>query len=379
MKALHVLLLAGTATLVTAGIGLAEEFRASTWLPATDIHSRYAIGWYAEKVAEDTDKEITFQTFYGGALLPATSTLKGTGDGVAHLGFVTSANVTADLPVANALSAFQFIELDPIVLGMAYADYIMNDPVGYKDWRQHGVVPVGGFGNAPTTFHCRSATPPTSMDDLKGLRVRFPGGVITQFARDLGMIPVTMPAGEKYQASQTGQVDCASIYPTFLNIDNSLGEVTRSTLLINIGTNFIQPSHVFNAEFWRNRTTDQRQILLNEAARAMAKMEVDYLGSQATAIEMAKATGHVFAEPDQSIKDAIDQWVANGVGGMADEARNTYGIEDPEVLFASFQNYIDKWKPIVSNLNDRLDEEELTQMILTHLIAPVDAATYGMD
>ncbi|WP_417725115.1 C4-dicarboxylate TRAP transporter substrate-binding protein [Salipiger sp.] len=378
MKLWRAALVSGAVAAATAGGAMAENYRASTWIPATDNHSKFGLTWFTDEVRDKTNGEIDFEVFYGGALLPAKSTLQGVADGVAQLGFVTSGYIPSELPVANAVSGMSFVEGDPIVMGMAFADFYMHEPQ-YNDFAHNGTVALGAFGNAPTTFHCRSEEPPTSLADLQGKRVRFPGGLIAKFASDLGMIPVAIPAPEMYQALQTGQVDCVSIYPTWLNIDNSLAEVSKSTLLINIVPGFNSPAQVLDADFWRSLTTEQRKIMLDASARSMAKMEIGYLTQQDQAIEMAKADGHNFGVPDQTLLDAINAWVADGVGGQADIARETHHIEDPELLFATFQKYIDKWKPLVEGMTERYNEDELTALIKTNLTDTVDPATYGME
>lgn len=372
----------GLPTLLTAVIGAsalhAGDYRISTFISQSDTHTKEGLIWFADEVRSVSDGDISFEVFTGGALLPAKSTMQGIADGVAQLGFVYSGYTPSELPVSNALTGMAFVETDPIVLGMSFADFLMHEEIGFNDYRHNGIIPVGGFGTAPSVFICNTE-PLTSLGDLKGKRVRFPGSFVSQLGEHLGVVPVNVPAPEIYQALQSGQIDCATIHPSWLNMDGSLSEVSKSVLLMNIAPNFASPAHAYDADFWQGLTTEERQTLLDVAARTMARMEIGYLEPQQRALDMAEAGGIVITEPDSTITEAIAAWVADGVGGMDKVARETHGIDDPEALFTTFRKYLDKWRPIVAALEDRNDEDALTAMIKTHLIDTVDAATYGMN
>jgi len=133
----------------------------------------------------------------------------------------------------NSLAGFGFVEPDPVTIGAAVADWLMHDPAAQKEWLDHNVVAFGGFSTPSYPIICNTAEPVTSLKQLKGLKIRWPGGVNAKLTEDLGGVPVNIPGAEIYQALQTGQIDCAGVPATWLNIDNSLDEVSKSTTLVN--------------------------------------------------------------------------------------------------------------------------------------------------
>jgi TRAP-type C4-dicarboxylate transport system substrate-binding protein len=52
-----------------------------------------------------------------------------------------------------------------------------------------------------------TSRPVRSLEDLRGLKIRAPGPVQVSMLRALGAVPVTMPAGEMYDALERGVVD----------------------------------------------------------------------------------------------------------------------------------------------------------------------------
>ena len=45
------------------------------------------------------------------------------------------------------------------------------------------------------------------MDDVKGMKIRIPGGPPTEMAKALGMVPTPIPMPDMYQALDKGVVD----------------------------------------------------------------------------------------------------------------------------------------------------------------------------
>jgi hypothetical protein len=115
------------------------------------------------------------------------------------------------------------------------------------------------------------------------------------------------------------------------------------------------------------------------SARAQAKAQIGFDTNQRASFEAAVAKGHVVVEPDASITDAVAAWVEAGVGDMAGIAMSTYGVQDPEALFASFAPYVEKWRGLVGGMADQWNEDELTALIIANLYDNLDPATYGVE
>lgn len=371
-------LVLGALALTWVNAATAETLRASTWLPSNDVHTIHAFNEWAETVAEKTGGELAFEVLPGAALMPAKSHLQGVGDGLAHVGFHYSGYTPADLPIANSLSGMGFMRPDPLVLAYAFADFVMNDPAARAEFERYGVLPVGGFSTPLPHFLCKGVR--ISMpDDLRGKRVRFPGGPAANLASSLGVTTVNITGPEIYQAFSQNQLDCAAIDATYLTGSQNLVEVTDSVTLVDFTPGFISPLHVYNAATWQGFSEDQRRTLLDATAEAMAALQIAFEADANAALEDARAAGHDIVEPDASLTDAIQAWVDAGVGDMAGQARTTYGIEDPEALFATFQTYIDKWSALVEALPDRNDAAALVALGKDNLFDRVDVATYGME
>lgn len=370
-------------TALALGAGLsaigaqAETYRASTWVPETNLVTEYAFTRFIEEVRENTDGALDFELFSGGALLPARTTLQGVSDNVAQLGYHQSGYTPSDAPLSNALSGMSFVQPDSYVVGFAYADWAMNDPQGQAEFRNNGVVPVGGFATPPYLLLCNAEAPntPAKIADKK---IRFPGGQGAKLAETLGFASVNIPISEAYLAMQMGQVDCVAIFATYIDVEDRLGEVITSVVELNLAPVFNAPIHIYNDEFWASISPEQRRVLLNGAASAMAGMMTHWFSLIPDSLDYARDKGIDVVAPDADLRAAIDAWVDAGVGDMVGAARSA-GLADPEALYANFQTYLDKWEKIVAGVSDRTDAEEVTAILREHLFDPIDVATYGID
>ena len=370
------MILAGI-TLAGATSAVAADYRFSSWNGPNEP-TTVANQWFVEQLAEESNGELVFEHFTGAAIMPPNSHLKGIGDGIAHGGQITVGYTPSDLPINASIAGYGFIEPDPIAIGAAYADWFMHDSAAMAEWAGHGVVPLVGFSTPEYSLMCNTSEAITEADQMSGLKVRS-YGLIGALVKDLGGVPVGMPASEAYQALQTGALDCASLSANWLR-DGRLEEVTNFTTLTAWTPAFNSPQMSFDKEFWQGLTTEQRALILDLAARTQAKAHALYAASADGALKEALDGGKTIeAMPGASLQSAVQAWIDAGVGDMAGIARDTYGIDDPEAVFATFEPYVEKWGSLVRGMKDRNDEAELAQLIRDNMLNDIDPAVYGMD
>lgn len=360
---------------LSTGAGQAQQML-STWLEPNHIITLEGHNGWVELVKEATDGEIDFEVFVGGALIPAKSTMQGTADGLAQVGFHTATYTPSDLPVANALADMGFETPDAFVMSFAFGDFMMNNEAGYNDWRKNGVIFGGSYSTPIYYFICREEV--RTLEELKGKRVRMPGGGWARFGQEIGVVGVNVPSSEIYTAFERGSVDCTASDPTHLTSGATLKEVAGAVTLLKMSPFYAGVTYAYNPDFWKGLSEDQRRTLFDQSALAMARMQIAYDREAEAALEEAQEAGIKLVEPDASLQKAYDDWVAGGIGGMAEIAKSTHGIEDPEALYDSFRPYVEKWQGLLESI-DRHDEEALANLIRENLFDPIDVASYGME
>lgn len=367
---------AAAASLTGLAAGAQAQQMLSTWLEPNHIITIEGHQGWADLVREATGGELDFEVFVGGALIPAKSTMQGTADGLAQVGFHTATYTPSDLPVSNALADMGFETPDAYVMSFAFGDFMMNDEAGYNDWRKNGVIFGGSYSTPIYYFICREEV--ETLEDIKGKRVRMPGGGWARFGQEIGVVGVNVPSSEIYTAFERGSVDCTASDPTHLTSGATLKEVANSVTLLKMSPFYAGVTYAYNPTFWKGLSEEQRRALFDQSALAMARMQIAYDQQAEAALEEAKEAGIKLIEPGESLQSAYDEWVANGVGGMAEIAESTHGVENPEDLYQRFRTYVDKWQGLLEGV-DRHDEEAVAALLRENLFDQIDVASYGIE
>lgn len=354
----------------------AEKIALTTFLEPNHIITRTLHQAWADDLRTATDGEIDFEVFVGGTLMPALSQMRGIADGVALAGFHASPYTPSELPVSNALLDLGFRMADEFVLSYAFTDFMMHETVGLDEWQRNGVVYGANAANPTYYYLCRQDL--STPQDMKGKRVRTAGAGWARFADALGMVPVNIASSEIYTGLERGALDCANADLTHLISGATIMDLTQSVVMLATSPAFTNAGLIYDKEWWQGLTSDQRRKVLDANARAMARVQVHYAADVEAARAAAEAAGVRFNEPDPELLAQREQWVVEGIGGLDEVARNSFGIEDPDALFALFNTYVDKWTALMNGI-DRTDEDALAALLKVNLFDGIDVETYGMN
>jgi TRAP-type C4-dicarboxylate transport system substrate-binding protein len=119
------------------------------------------------------------------------------------------------------------------------------------------VLALWPFG--PQVIYCNA--PISSIDDLKGQKIRVFTQSMAALMQHLGATPVTMPFSEVYPALQRGVATCAVTSPTSGN-DGKWPEVTTHFLPISLSGSV--QGHFMNLAHWKQYSPEQQAKLAAE-------------------------------------------------------------------------------------------------------------------
>src|SRR5690606_6133754 len=121
-------LLLGTLTagavLLQAGAGLAaESVRSTSWVGPKHPTNDPGYVNFIKRVEEETNGELDFKHFEGGALLGATATLGGIGNGVADMGLIANTYHPAELPNQQLVADIALLATTAEAVSAAVSEY----------------------------------------------------------------------------------------------------------------------------------------------------------------------------------------------------------------------------------------------------------------
>ena len=108
-------------------------------------------------------------------------------------------------------------------------------------YSKFGLYYVGPIQHDANIIH--SKKPVNTLDDMKGMKIRLPGGMVAEVFEKFGVSTTSMPGSDIYPALEKGTIDAADYVGPAINWDLGFAEVTK--YIINMGppgqTSLYQP------------------------------------------------------------------------------------------------------------------------------------------
>jgi TRAP-type C4-dicarboxylate transport system substrate-binding protein len=100
--------------------------------------------------------------------------------------------------------------------------------------------------------------PVKTLEDMKGMRIRTPGGHQTSYIKALGAEPIFMPLGDVYLAMETGTIDGIVTCPPQL-LSFKLYEVAKHAVVTTFGC--VSEGVIMNGESWKKIPGDIKPVI----------------------------------------------------------------------------------------------------------------------
>jgi TRAP-type transport system periplasmic protein len=219
--------------LVTASAGLvhADPVKVKLGHFASDTEETYtgAIKPWAEAVNAEAKGAILIELFPNGALgrnLPQQAQL--IDNGVQDIAFVVPGLSPGRFPDDSGFA------LPGLFKDMNESSVVFDNLVtGRKVRGYDNYFPVAEFGTAPFSIHLRK--PISSLDGLKGLKIRAGNSVEADMLKELGAAPVVIPVNEIAEAVGRGTIDGTTAQPQTIE-QFGIDRVTNYHLMAPLGS-----------------------------------------------------------------------------------------------------------------------------------------------
>lgn len=366
--------LAASTVALTASFAQADNFSYSVYLnPEEPLPKHGYIPW-GQGVTERTNGEVTIEMYLSGSLLPAREGLTGARDGAADIAMHPITYTPSELPIWNVIPDIGFKYPDPFVTAFASTEYGLLDPEGNGEFDRSGVVYLGGYSTPAYYFICREDDS-HDTDQLKGRRVRTPGGPWSRFVKSIDMIDVNIPSSEMFQAFERGALDCAAADPTHLKSAANLITVAHSINMRPMGPYFAGASWLFNKDAWNRISPKNRTIIFEESAKGIASAMVGYVQLGEDALKAAKEAGINLQDPGPGYNAALDKFNANLDSDMIAAGKKA-GIDNIEREIQDLSAIMEKWQKLLKGV-DRTDKVKLGELVWQEIYSKLDPETYG--
>lgn len=340
-----------------------------------------AVDGYAAAVAERSDGDIDV-TGFPMTLLSLPETNAGVRDGLADVGFVLTPYFAAEYSTNLFLHEMNLLinlaenptGKEPLAFTGAMLEYTFNNcPECMAEFEAQNQVYTGGGVTPLYNLLCKDVKV-TSVEDLKGKRLRAGGAGFVRFAEHFGAQGVRLPVNEVYEALDQGILDCAMLSAPELTNYNLHEVVTDITLGVPGGAFAGVASGNVNGDRWKAMSEEDRKTLLWGGSHLTAGVTWGFYTDDANAIQHAKDKGINIYQPEPELTAAVKEFVDQDLQTVSALFKDTYGVNRADEIAADFPALLEKWYGLVENVETK---EQLQELYWDQVISKIDPATYG--
>ena len=381
MKTIKLRLAAATAlglVLAAGSTAQAAELRYATGFGPNSTGAN-ASNAAADYLSQITNGEMTMQVFPQ-SLLGFAEMSSGVRDGIADAGFVLfpyfpaeyrNSSLIADLNMVLTLE--QTGDRGGLAWTGALTEYIVMhcDACRAEIAEQNQVY----TSTSATEYNLLCKPEVNTEADLKGLKIRAPGGNWNRWVEAFGAVPVSLPFAEMYEGMSQGIIDCSIASFTELVDQGLMDEVT--SIVTDVPGGAFGGSAMFNInrDVWQSMTAGERESYMKAANYGGAITSWEYRANNAAAREKAIAAGIDVHEADQALHDKTMEWIRNDIATVTQLYSEKYGVENTQESADAFLEIFGKWAGLVDGIDSG---EALADLIWQEVGSKVDFETYGM-
>ncbi|WP_346895729.1 C4-dicarboxylate TRAP transporter substrate-binding protein [uncultured Roseibium sp.] len=333
-------------------------------VPSTHILHTEGMAPFYKQVETDTNGEITFKEFPGGAMGDAKSLLAIVRDGIVDSSLIVNVYYKADLPASYMITDLGMLGGDSMVMAAAAAEtFLLDCPQCAEESARNHIKPLAYYASAPYILMCTK--PVSTLEELQGLKVRAIGPWAI-WLKDIGAVPVSVPSSEVYEALQRGQADCTIGSAAWLKNYNLKDVITYVTDL-KVGTYFGALAFDMNTDTWNGLSTDERKAIVKSLPGITRRMVMAYREEDDAALKEGLDHGVKLAEPGQALIASYDEQKGKEVARVLGDPR-AEKLELKGVVDALMKN-VDKWTKILDEIGHDPDkyEEKLQEEIYSKI------------
>ena len=227
----------------------------STWHPPASREVKTVWIPMLAELEKRSNGRITTTLYAGGALGKGPEHFDIVRNGMSDMGYFTATWTPGRFPLTDVLSLAAWVDGKDVAVDIGNKVYKGALEEEFKDVK---VIELNGCIQA----FLWTRKPVHSLSDLKGMKIRTPGGLQTQYIKALGAEPVFMPLGDVYLALETGAIDGLVTCPPLV-LAFKLYEVAKNGVVVTFGC--VSEGVVMNKKVWE-KTPDDLKVIIEEVA-----------------------------------------------------------------------------------------------------------------
>jgi len=341
MKRMVVFLLLVFVTGLFCGSGIASEkpvkLKFAYYTQPTTLAGQCA-QFVKEEIEQATDGKVKIDIFWGGSLLKGPEILQGVKDGTVEMGHINPNYYPSELAMSGAYATLPQGPSSFKGQDLLFGNIFNKVPELKDELLRHNQIPLFAYTVLPKCLV--STKPVTSLDDLKGRKIRAANRWVLSQLEAVGAIPVSVAWSDCYMALQTGTIDAV-----FTNLDSihstKLDEVAPHIFLAKplwSGSKFMI---TVNADTW-NSFPKETQDMIMDAMSIVSKKYANLFESTwdevvKEQIEMGCVVNNM---SDEDVKRWVNMPIHEELQNIWIKEQEGKGISNATKIFAQIKDAV---------------------------------------
>jgi TRAP-type C4-dicarboxylate transport system substrate-binding protein len=225
------------------------------------------VKWWGDQVRARTSGRIVIKHYFGGTLARAKEIYPLLSRGGLELGTPAPSYNVSELPLFNFVGDYPYQSLGELFYVMP--KLVKEVAALAAEWKKINVIPLSYGGLPPYGIVSRKKL--ERLDEVKNLKIRVWGKNVPRRVTKLGMVPLSTPSSEIYEAMAKGTVDC-SLSPSDQHRSLGLWESAKYHLKGDFIPALFAAQPVMNLTAFNRLEPELRQILMDLQADHLKKL-----------------------------------------------------------------------------------------------------------
>jgi TRAP-type C4-dicarboxylate transport system substrate-binding protein len=294
----------------------AQELNLYTYMSVATTPSVRGIAKMAEQIGTETGERVKVRVHLGGSLqIGATSIAAAVSDGVVQM--ADDAFFAGVLPIGDLIRLPMLLHTDE-----EYAKAVqILQPYVTAGYAKRGIALLATYAYPKQQAYSKRKL--TSLDDMKGQKLRVTSPEQAEFVKRFGATPITMGTPEVPSAVDRGVID------GFFTASSGAGYTWKDLIKYEytIGVNYVNANIIINQASWDKLAPGDQAIVRKAAVAAaqsnteqMIREEQDYTKKMVDGgMTLTMASAADIAAAEEKLRPYWDEW-ANAKGADATEA-----------------------------------------------------------
>ena len=310
------------------------------------------------------------------SFMNSTQTYAGIRDGVIDLGFVLAPLIPANFPEAQLPINLAMLGNSGFAMAGAMTEYLFTCQECQAEKHKLNHVYLGSVAAGP--YWIISTKKITTLDDVKGKKLRSGAAPWSRWAQDVGATAMSITPNEIFEAMSQGTLDGAIVPISELTNLRLVDVAKHITVDAPMGTYHGMEILNTNRNTWRSLTEAQRRAMLDSAAVGSAVITLRFLGDVERNFAEAKKKNIQVHKASPELVARSKAFAQTDLARVVSTAEKEFGIKNAAEKAARFRQLVEKWEKLIPANIEKLDAKVLADIYQREIYSKVDAKTYGM-